>query len=200
MADIRALPDRLDDEQLALVEHTASLPLPPIEPMPRDRIVKSLNMLNASLPRAAADEKSGSMRLSLYREKLSHLPEPAFQYACDKAVSRCDWFPTIKQLLDFAAEWTRDDAAIRVRAAATSRARRERNDRMDDLLRRLAIEGVPQPEIDALPERMKTIAETRGLLWLVDGEWRQRPQHRPEPSDADPMDVVEQFESGREAA
>jgi hypothetical protein len=115
-----------------MVEAAAGSSLPELSATDDRHFAGVLNVLNAALPRQQADEMTGELRLKAYRRMLGHLPKEALNYAGEQALQRLDWFPTIKQLLDLAGEWERNDEAIRAQREARIRAYNERQLRASD--------------------------------------------------------------------
>lgn len=166
------LPARLDDQMLAMVEQISSLPLPMLSPCDDGHLVKCLRLMSV-LPRKGDDDLTGEIRVKLFQRKLAHLPKEAVSYLADKAIDRCDWFPTIKEALAIAAEWQKPEIALKARALVA--AKRERQTRFDETLKALVVGTIPDHEIAALSPRMLAIAETRSLVWLnPDGTFKAR--------------------------
>lgn len=202
---LASLPARLDDDQLALVERVAAVPVPALPPADPEHLDRCLAALDASLPRQADGEVSGSLRLSVYRKELKHLPKAAVSFLYQEAVRKCRWFPTIAECLAIAGEWRRGDEPVQARAKAEALARRERELRMDEAMGALQRGELDDEAVNAWPEWWKLIAQTRGLIRIADGECRIRPSAiwRPEVqvAPAEMMErAAEQFPSERGAA
>lgn len=155
---------RLDDAQLNALAEVAYAPLPALVPIAEEKLVQSIAVLDAALPRRNSDDASGKLMLAAYRRKLGHMPKEQIDYLCNAILERCRWFPTIAECLEIAAEWSRADA--REKARARNLIERERHARMEDALRRLKwSDDVTQAEVDSWPEGWKRIAATQGLLY-----------------------------------
>lgn len=165
-SQLNALPLMLTSEQEAAIEKFCRSPIPEPEPCGDERFAWAMRALSI-LPRRADDDVKGELRAKLYRAKLRHCTEPQIIFVVDKALERFTFFPTIKELLDVAAEWiapASDALALRRRLVAKLNASRQA--RFDALMDRLKARDLTQDEIDALPERIRMIALDKGYLWL----------------------------------
>lgn len=160
------LPERLDDQQLALCDRIAASPVPPFEPASDEHFAKCLKVLSRSLPRRKADEQDGDLWLKTYRRMLNNLPAEQLNFIAAECMRRLDWFPTVKQMLDIGKEWRGVEQAERIPAIAASRSERERFARLQEIRRRLKDEVVEQAWIDALLPGQRVTLETEGLLRL----------------------------------
>lgn len=201
MAELTALPARLDDQALALVEQVASAPLPALPEIDDKFVAVCLRSLSI-LPRKADDDLTGELRNKLYRRKLRHLSRPQLSFTVETALDECEWFPTPAQLSEIAKRWQRTDEAVQARNRAETLARKERNTRLDENRRQLQRERCEQDWIDALPDRHCEVFEVEGLLWRCEcGSYAQRSQWRDVMPTAtkDPLaDVAERFPSQRD--
>lgn len=204
--DLKALPARLDDPTLALVEAMASAPLPALLPCDERTMHQCLRTWQATLPRRASDDVSAVILAKAYRAKLGHYPAAAIAWLCSEALSECEWFPTIAQCLAILGRWQRDDAALRNKRRAAVLAMRERQARLDETIAALEQGLLDSEAIAALPERWREIAETRGLVRRdADGGYRPRPLALPDMVQpaigADPVaEALAAYPSQREAA
>lgn len=154
---------RLDDQTLAQLRDIARAPLAPLEPICPDVLVQSLAALDAALPRRKTDEATGKLMLAAYRRKLGHMPKEQIDYLCNAVLERCDWFPTIRECLEIAGQWRRQDAVDQARAR--NLIANEMHLRMLAAHRRLKWgEGVTQEEVDSWPEGWREAAASAGLL------------------------------------
>jgi len=166
--------DRLDDQQLAAVDHIAGLPVPALPPAGEDHFLKCMRTLRL-LPGRGDDELSGELRLNLYRRHLGNLPREALSFLAEQATLSCRWFPTPSECLDIVKRWERTDAAYHAVRNARLIGTRERQARLDDARRKLRAGEMSQQEADALPERWRNILMTEGELNPRTGAVR-RPQ------------------------
>lgn len=111
--DLTTLPERLDDETLDRVKAIARSPLPP-EPAATERhFTQCLRIMLAVLPKRSADDVTGELFVAAYQRKLGHYSEPAISFLADKAMERCQWFPTIHECIEILTGYRRSDAAVR---------------------------------------------------------------------------------------
>lgn len=174
---LNALPERLDDQMLSLLRTYCESPIerPNPEPASREHFLQVMRSLSL-LKRRSDDELTSEVRGKLYWAKAKHLPHAAIAYACDKGLERWEWFPTIKEFLDLAAEWSPpvpSDAGLRITARA--RIGREERLRFTDAMAYLERRALDQTAIDALPEKWKAIAAEKCFLWRwPDGRYTRR--------------------------
>lgn len=157
------LPARLDDRQLAAVEHIAGLAVPELPAASEDAILRCMRTLTL-LPARQEDDLSGELRLALYRRHFGSYPEAAWSFLVEHATLECRFFPTPAECKAILERWSRQDGPWRAKQFATTRAARERQERFDDLMARFRDGQVSQAEVDELPERWKRIAAVRGYL------------------------------------
>lgn len=152
------------------------------ETVSQQHIGKSLTVLLASLPRRASDGPAGDLLVNAYKTRLEHLPKGAFDQACNAALSGCQWFPTIAELLKLAEGWTPPSPAD-LKTLIETRIDQENRLRFDEAIDALRCRTLGQPQIDAMPPQWQRIAVERGYLWaLTDGSFIRRP-------DTDRMDA-----------
>lgn len=176
--DLTALPARLDNSTLAMVEQVARAPLPALAPCDDDYLVKCLRMMQAAIPRQRSDELGGSLLLQAYKRQLSGYPRRAITFLTDTAIAECEWFPQVAKCREILARWKRDDEAQRRKQVAGRITAQEWQARLDDVAAALRRQELDQDAIDALPERLRAILETRSLLWRCDcGSYVARPVH-----------------------
>ena len=79
----------------------------------RDQIEQHLEFLAATLPSKAIDTETGKRRFAVYVSLLDGLSNKALVHMSRRACETLDWFPTPKQCLELAREWTpgRSEAA-----------------------------------------------------------------------------------------
>lgn len=142
----------------------AAAPLPALPPCDGQHFAQCLRIMIAALPRQNADETTAELFVAAYRRKLGHLPKDAINHMTDQALERCKWFPTIMECLSIVESWTRDDEHVRQRDRAIAAVRWEKQDRMEEIMTALDRGEATQAQVDAMPERWQSIAETRGLL------------------------------------
>lgn len=149
--------------------------VPPLLAPNPEYLAKCLRTLLAALPRRASDELSGELLVSAYRRKLGDMPDAQITFMTDQALERCEWFPTIAECLRIAGEWQRSDRAMRQYLNAESRLRWSAQERYEALMADIAARRLTQPQIDALPDRIKQAAFTYGHLHIENGKWGYRP-------------------------
>lgn len=157
------LPERLDDRQLAAVEHIAQLPAPTLPAVTEEHFLRCMRTLTL-LPARQEDELSGELRLALYRKHFGRYPTEAWSFLVEKATLECRFFPTPAECKAILDRWNRADGPWRAHQFAQTRARQEWQARFDDVMRRFRMGEVSQEEADALPERWRRIAMTQGHL------------------------------------
>lgn len=157
------LPDRLDDRRLAAVEYIAQLPVPPVQPVTEPHFIWCMRTLTV-LPSGGDDALTAELRIALYRKHFSRFPDAAWSFLVEHATLECRFFPSPAECRAILSRWNRTDGPWRASQLAQARARRERQERLDDLMRRFRMGEVTQDEADHLPERWKRIAATRGFL------------------------------------
>jgi hypothetical protein len=157
-------PTRLDDAQLAQVDHIASLPLPALAPSSETHFLQCLRTLSL-LPHRQEDDLSGELRLALYRKHFGHYSTAALSFLVEKATMECRFFPTPQECKAILDRWSRRDSPALAVEHARMMASRERQARFDALMVRFRDGEVTQDEVDKLPERWRRIAATRGYLW-----------------------------------
>lgn len=123
--DLETLPERLDDQQLAMVRRIADAPLPSLPPANERDVGKCLRAMLAVLPRQQSDELSGELFVEVYLRQLGDMPGPKVVYMMDQAIRQCRWFPTVAECLEIASGWRRVDADTMRRAKASERYNRE---------------------------------------------------------------------------
>lgn len=176
---------RLTDTELARLERVAAAPLPTLPPCDARHFDQCLRIMIAALPRQSSDELGGELLVAAYRRKLGHMPTDQINFVTDKALERCRWFPTIMECLEIAMTWQRNDDALRQQQNAVASIGCEKQARMDEAMTAMEAGTISQPEIDALPPRWQSIAETRSLLRrLDDGSYVLRLHPVPRDSDA----------------
>lgn len=161
---------RLTDTELVELEAVAVAPLPALPPCEDGHFAKCLRTMAAVLPRQNPDDTGAELFVAAYQRKLGHMPKAQISFIADKALDRCEWFPTIKECLEIAAGWERNDEALRIRGAARAAVLSEKQQRMEEVMARLEAGEMTQAELSGLPEKWQRIADARGLvLWSEDG-------------------------------
>jgi hypothetical protein len=168
---LATLPERLDDAQLAMVQHLAHLPVPQLPPAPEKHFLQCMRTLRL-LPTRGDDDLSGELRLALYRKHFGSMPAAALSYLVEQATLTCRFFPTPMECKAILDRWSRTDGPWRAQQYAQLRASREVQARFDATMQRLRDGDVTQAEVDALPERWKSIAACQG--YLHDGTYKLR--------------------------
>lgn len=144
-----------------MMDRIASSPLPALAPCDEAHFLQAMRILWAALPKRPTDKLSGKLMIEGYKLKLMHLPREAIDFLVSEALSS-RFFPSIAECEEISVRWKRSDGLVK--ATAIAKARTERQTRQDQMMRRLDRCDVRQEEFDALPERIKLIAEARGLV------------------------------------
>lgn len=164
--DLANLPERLNDQQLAMVEAIAREPLPELPPCGEGHFARCLRVMLSVLPKQNTDEIGGELFVATYHRQLGAWPDAAISHLADEATKRCRWFPTIAECLDILSGWHRNDDAVSRRLSAITAARRERDARIFDLeSKEKELEPITQGMVDVMPESLRRIGLSQG--WLV---------------------------------
>jgi hypothetical protein len=176
---VKALPARLDDDTLTKVEAWLTSPLPPMPLADRECVLQFIRLLS-DMPRRGDDGATGEVRKENIIEHLSGKPRAQLTWLAREAHVRWTFYPTVKQLLELAAEWERDDTATRARTLARAKVEQERQARLREARQRLKYEGCEQDWIDAMPEHQRQILAAERLLHRCPdcGTYTQRPGWR----------------------
>lgn len=161
---LATLPERLDDAQLAMVQHIAQLPVPQLPAAPEKHFLQCMRTLRL-LPTRGDDDLSGELRLALYRKHFGQQPASALSYLVEQATLTCRFFPTPMECKAILDRWSRTDGPWRAQQFAQVRAAREVQARFDHAMLQLRDGEMTQAQVDALPERWKRIAACQGHLW-----------------------------------
>jgi hypothetical protein len=153
---------------IAQAREIAAAPLPSPEPCSERHFNQCLRVLLSALPKRNSDEVSGELLISAYERKLGGFCKDQISYLSDKALERCEWFPTIAECLGIIGEWKRIDAPLQIQERAKSMVMWDRQRRFDDVMIELACGRYSQDQIDAMPDSWKVVGETRGYLWAQD--------------------------------
>lgn len=160
---------------LAQAREIASAPLPAPEPCSERHFNQCLRVLLAALPKRNSDDVSGELLISAYQRKLGGFCKDQISYLSDKALERCEWFPTIAECMAIIGEWKRGDELLQLQDRAKSMVLWDRQRRFDDVMCELAGGRYSQAQIDAMPDSWKVVGETRGYLWAnADGSYTPR--------------------------
>lgn len=153
---------------IAQARKIAEAPLPALEACSVNHFDECLRILLASLPKRNSDDLSGDLLIRAYSGKLGGFSEGQINYLLDRALERCEWFPTIAQCIAIIGEWQRNDAPLLLQERAKSMVLWDRQRRFDGVMAHLAAGTFTQDQIDALPDSWKVVGETRGYLWAKD--------------------------------
>lgn len=174
---LRQLPDRLDDDTLANVEKFSLSPPPPLPITDRAHTLQFVRLLS-DMPRRQDDDATGKIRAENIVTHLSALPRPCLDWMLREVHVRFSFFPTVKELLDLADRWRRDDAGAQARRLAAQLAYSERQARMSDARKKLRWRQCDQAWIDGLPDETKSILAAERLLRRDDaGRFTQIDHH-----------------------
>jgi len=143
-----------------------------------------------AMPRRASDDLGGKLLVETYRKMLGSAPREALHYMAERALRECEWFPSIAECTKLLSSWQRSDAPSKQKALASAIAEREvaarqsdAQDAMENVMARLQNGEMSQAQVDELPRQFRSIAEARGLLMIVDGQYRLRPSLNRKASD-----------------
>lgn len=128
--DLTRLPERLDNDTLDRVKALAQSRLPEPIPCGERHFTQCLRVMLAVLPKRQADELSGELFVAAYQRKLGHYSDAAISFLADKAMERCQWFPTIHECLEILEDYRRYDEHVERRALAASIQRKEEGARL----------------------------------------------------------------------
>lgn len=165
MADLAALPARLDDQTLALVEAVAKAPLPALAACEPEHFGKCIRAMSI-LPRPQGDDVRGELMVSLYRRQLGGYPNEALSYLASEATKTCKWFPTIAECLAILARWKRPGDPEAVRNGARVKAAAEYHARLNDARIAILTGSMDDEGVKALPERWQRILDCENLIRL----------------------------------
>ena len=178
---LKALPKRLTDGDLAAVQEVIDYDLPALPPCEEGVFEEELRMMSV-LPRRRADDVSGPLMLAAYRQVLGDYPKQAIRYLRSHALRACKFMPSTAECVEIIQGWERRDA--RAKQLARSILAEETQHRMLETMNLLRERRLDQQEIDALPERWRAIAETKGYLRIVGRTEDDKPIYVARPSPA----------------
>lgn len=160
---------------IAQAREIAVAPLPQLESCSERHFIQCIRILLAALPKRNSDDVSGELLIAAYQRKLGGFCKDQISYLSDKALGRCEWFPTIAECLTIIGEWNRDDDALRLQERAKGMVMWDWQRRFDAVMSELAGGRYSQAQIDALPDSWKAIGEARSYLWAgADGSYTAR--------------------------
>ncbi|MDC8755840.1 hypothetical protein OIK40_14420 [Erythrobacter sp. sf7] len=117
----------------------------------------AMKLLEACLPRRKDDSDTGELKFRAYRKCLSHLSKPQLFWTVEQAIKRQRFFPTVRELLDIAAEWASTDDDAKAQRLARRLAAREAN------RRHIASTRTPGPSLEEMLETMAPELISLGL-------------------------------------
>lgn len=173
---LRELPTSLSDEQFEQVKAIAKADVPPLPRIGPNAMSEALTLLDSSLPRRKSDDATGELRLRAYRECLSHLRADEMWWTVREAIKRCQFFPTVKELLDIAEGWQRRDDATEAHRLARLLASREVNRRLVAQSRKAPAPPLTQEFIDKMDPEMRSLGLKLGHLIERDGKIIPNPE------------------------
>ena len=102
-----------------------------------------------TLPRRNDDDLTGEVRLRIYQSCLTFVAREQLDWMVQQTVMTCKWFPTIKELIDLADKWVRDDRPAKVKRTAQTLYRRELQIRdRDKWKNRAEVKPLTQADVD----------------------------------------------------
>lgn len=170
-SDLENLPERLDDQMVIALQKVVNSPLPAPEPCDDKHFAQCLRLMAAVLPKQSKDEIDGKLFVAAYKRILQSHSREAISYLAEEAMSRCRWFPTIAECLEILQDYRRDDDAVRLRAAISSRLVQERRQRWEDESKERAKREpeirrnqLTQDDVDKLPAHLVKLGLNIGAL------------------------------------
>ena len=162
---LKALPDRLDDEQFALVRQIARAPVPELPRIGSEAFAKAMKMLD-TLPRRRDDADSGELRYRVYEIGLRDLPAKQIWWTVEEAIRERKFCPSVREFRDLAKGWVRQDEALEVNRLARRLAASEINARhLDSLPKPPDPPPLTQEQVDAMtPEFINLGLKTGALI------------------------------------
>lgn len=142
----------------------------------------------AVLPKRSLDEVSGELFVAAYQKKLGQYSDAAISFLADKAMERCQWFPTIAECVEILAEYRRSDEHTERRNLASRIASYEMNARRDDerswgKINTWSAPPLTQADVDQMSPAMKRLGlASKALVKNDDGTispWRPDPDAEP---------------------
>lgn len=191
MDRVRSLPARLDDETLAKVEQWLERPVPPLPAADRTYVLQFIRLIS-DMPRRADDEVTGKIRSEAIVEHLTGLPQAQLDWMRREARVRFSFFPSVKELLELARTWKRNDVDAQARRLARARVYNEYQTRLRSYRDRLKHERCEPEWIEALSETAKRILCAERLLHRCPdcGTYTQRPGWREYQAFVEQMEVA----------
>lgn len=184
--ELALLPARIDDATLGQLDATAGSALPALPACDPQHFLHCLRMLWAALPKRPTDKLSGKLMAAAYERELGHHSRAAVDYLTDHALAECRFFPSLAECREILSRWRRGDEPARAQAMALSKARQEREARLDDIRRRLKWGEMTQAEVDGLSVRTQRILDGENLVRIGhDGVCRVLPAIFPLPTAGD---------------
>lgn len=173
---LKGLPTSLSDEQFEQVKAIAKAPLPSPARIGDKAFEQALMMMATSLARRNTDPELGEVQIRVYRRCLAHLSAPQMWWTVEEAIKRVKFFPTVKELLDIAAEWRRRDDATEAHRLAKLLASREVNRRLAAHTRKAPAPALTQEFIDKMDPEMRSLGLKLGHLIERDGKIIANPE------------------------
>lgn len=172
---LERIPARLSDGLMAHLEVIANFPLPAEDACDDAHFAKVMRSMSI-LARRSDDEVTGKLRINLYQRMLGGYSDEAISYLCEQSLAKFTFFPSVAECLKILAAWPNRTLAKQARDKATNALRHERQTRMEETMMALMKGELDGEAIAALPEGIRSIALTRGLIWDDgDGQYRPRP-------------------------
>ena len=153
------------------LKEVARLPLPREEPCDARHFGQCLRIMLAVLPKRSQDDLSGELFVAAYQRKLGDRSNAAISFLADKAMERCQWFPTIAECLEILADYRRSDIVMTKWLDVRHAVSREENTRNLEA-RRFRHDRTPaltQADVDVMPDYLRRIGVASGAL-MVDDE------------------------------
>jgi hypothetical protein len=173
---LKAFPSSLSDQEFEQVKAIAKADVPSLPAIGPNAMTEALTMLDSSLPRRKTDTASGELRLRAYRQCLSHLRADQMWWTVQEAIKRCQFFPTVKELLDIAEGWERRDDATEAKRLAKMLVNVEVNRRLREHNRKPPPPPLTQESVDAMDPELKKLGLKLGHLIEQDGKVIPNPE------------------------
>lgn len=166
---------------LARVQDIARSPLPPPVPAKPRHFNQCLRVMLAVLPKRSLDEVSGELFVAAYQRKLGHYSDAAISFLADRAMSKCQWFPTIHECIEILSEFRRNDEHTERKYLANRIASAEQSARQADKWAwgKVDQNQLSQADVDQMSDQMKRIGlKCHALMETDDGRivpWQPKP-------------------------
>ena len=164
---LKALPERVQGDDLARVEAIYHGSLTTLPLCTDNEFAKYIRIMQANLKARSEDNATGKLLLRTYHSCLGHYPGEAIKWMAKRCIDTMVFFPTISECHDVLGQWNNplerpvDFAGIIIK--------RQRTRQFDEVRDALRAGTATQDQVDALPERWRSILMEQDFL-RFDGE------------------------------